>query len=47
MAQTLCQCAPGGSCGSNQCELGVVIVDHGSRRPEANAMLEEFVVLYW
>jgi hypothetical protein len=26
--------------------VGVVIVDHGSRRTESNAMLEEFVELY-
>jgi hypothetical protein len=27
-------------------ELGVVIVDHGSRQPSSNAMLVEFVELY-
>ena len=26
--------------------LGVVLVDHGSRKPEANAMLNEFAELY-
>jgi hypothetical protein len=31
---------------SSDGELGVVIVDHGSRQPSSNAMLVEFVELY-
>ena len=32
--------------GTPEVVLGVVIVDHGSRRAESNAMLNEFAEIY-
>lgn len=36
----------GGGGGARSAVVGVVLVDHGSRRAESNAMLDEFAALY-